>query len=89
MGAVRPTAPGGPARRPARTGAPASTNGSRQADLRSFASTSNGRSGSKRLAAAHYHKVIEFTQQRPGLTDPVLVANFERMVDELDPPSGT
>jgi len=45
--------------------------------------------GDKKLAAANYRKVIEFTQQHPGLTDPVLVANFQRMVDELDPPSGT
>jgi tetratricopeptide (TPR) repeat protein len=45
--------------------------------------------GDKKLAAAHYRKVIEFTEQHPGLTDPRLVANFQRMVDELDPPTTT
>jgi tetratricopeptide (TPR) repeat protein len=44
--------------------------------------------GDKKLAAAYYRKVIEFTQQHPGLTAPELVANFQRMVDELDPPTG-
>ena len=42
--------------------------------------------GDKKLAAAHYRKVIEFTQQHPGLTDPTLIANYQKMVDELDPP---
>jgi len=41
--------------------------------------------GDKKLAAAHYRKVIEFTQQHPRLTDPALVANYQKMVDELDP----
>jgi tetratricopeptide (TPR) repeat protein len=45
--------------------------------------------GDKKLAAAHYRKVIEFTQQHPGLTAPELVANYQKMVDELDPPSST
>ena len=45
--------------------------------------------GDKKLAAAHYRKVIEFTQQHPGLTDPTLIANYQRMVDELDPPTGS
>jgi len=45
--------------------------------------------GDKKLAAAHYRRVIEFTQQHPGLTDPALIANYHKMVDELDPPSGT
>ena len=45
--------------------------------------------GNKKLAASYYRKVIEFTQQHPGLTAPALVANFQRMIDELDPPSGT
>jgi tetratricopeptide (TPR) repeat protein len=45
--------------------------------------------GDKKLAAAHYRKVIEFTQQHPGLTDPTLIANYQKMVDELDPSPGT
>jgi len=45
--------------------------------------------GDKKLAAAHYRKVIEFTQQHPGLTAPELVANYQKMIDELDPPSST
>jgi len=42
-----------------------------------------------KLAPADYRKVIEFTQQHPGLTDPVLVANFQMKVDEFDPPSAS
>ncbi len=45
--------------------------------------------GDKKLAAAHYRKVIEFTEQHPGLTDPALIANYRRMIAELDPPTGT
>ncbi len=45
--------------------------------------------GDKKLAAAHYRKVIEFTQKHPGMTDPALIGNYHRMIDELDPPTGT
>lgn len=45
--------------------------------------------GDEKLAAAHNRKVIEFTQHHPGLTDPALITNYHRMIDELDPPTGT
>lgn len=43
--------------------------------------------GDKKVAAAHYRKVLEFAQQHANLIDPRLIANYQRMVDELDPPA--
>lgn len=42
--------------------------------------------GDKTLAAAYYRKVIEFARQRSDFYDSRFVANFQKMVDELDPP---
>lgn len=41
--------------------------------------------GDKKLAAAYYRKVVELARQHSDLYDPRLVANFQKMVDELDP----
>ncbi len=43
--------------------------------------------GDKKLAAAHYRKVLEFAQQHPDQLDPRLIDNYRRMVEELDPPA--
>ena len=44
--------------------------------------------GDKKLAAAHYRKVVEFARQHANRFDPRLAENFQRFADELDPPSG-
>jgi tetratricopeptide (TPR) repeat protein len=44
--------------------------------------------GDKKLAAAHYRKVVEFARQHADRYDPRLAENFQRFVDELDPPTG-
>ena len=45
--------------------------------------------GDKKLAATHYRKVLEFALEHANLLDPRLIANYQRMVDELDPPTGS
>jgi tetratricopeptide (TPR) repeat protein len=45
--------------------------------------------GDKKLAAAHYRKVLEFAQQHADQLAPELIDNFRRMAAELDPRSGT
>lgn len=42
--------------------------------------------GDKKLAAAHYRKVLEFAQQHPDQLASELVENYRKMVEELDPP---
>ncbi len=44
--------------------------------------------GDKKLAAAHYRKILEFAQQNADLIDPRLIEGYRKMIDELDPPSG-
>ncbi len=44
--------------------------------------------GDKKLAAAHYRKLLEFAQQNADLIDPRLIEGYRKMIDELDPPSG-
>ena len=45
--------------------------------------------GDRRLAATYYRNVVEFARQRPKLYDPRLADNFQSLVDNHDPPSGT
>jgi len=45
--------------------------------------------GDKKQAAAYYRKVVEFTRQHSDNYAPELADNFQKMVDELDPPTGT
>jgi tetratricopeptide (TPR) repeat protein len=46
--------------------------------------------GDKKQAAAYYRKVVEFVAARqPRGYDPRIGENFQRLADELDPPSGT
>jgi tetratricopeptide (TPR) repeat protein len=44
--------------------------------------------GDKKLAAAHYRKILEFAQQHADQIDPRLIEGYRKMIDELDPPSG-
>jgi tetratricopeptide (TPR) repeat protein len=43
--------------------------------------------GDKKLAAAHYRKILEFAEQNADLLDPRLIEGYRKMIDELDPPS--
>jgi hypothetical protein len=41
--------------------------------------------GDKKLAAAHYRKLLDFAQQHADQIDPRLIDNYRKMVEDLDP----